>query len=139
MLKSDIITADPPSIQMYYYIEKYSQKYKIPRNYAYGIAHKETQYGGPFDWDYKPAQTSHSGAVGPMQVMVSTSKFINKETVTKEKLRTDIRYNVRTSMKTLRYLKNQYGDWKTALGCYNTGRPTVNQYALNVYNYQPKW
>jgi soluble lytic murein transglycosylase-like protein len=139
MLKSEVTTNDPPSIQMYYYIEKYSQEFDIPRNFAYGIAYCETRYGGPFDWDYKHAQTSFAGAVGPMQVMVATAKFINKETVTKEKLRTDIQYNVRTSMKLLRYLKDKYGDWKLVFGCYNTGRPMVNQYAINVYQFQPSW
>jgi hypothetical protein len=42
----------PPSLQMYNCIEKYSVKYNIPRNYAYGIAYKETRYLGPFHWDY---------------------------------------------------------------------------------------
>lgn len=139
MLNSEVTMTDPPSIQMYYYIEKYSQEFDIPREYAYGIAHCETRYGGPFDWDYKHGQTSPVGAVGPMQVMPNTSKFINKESVTKEKLRTDIQYNVRTSMKLLRYLKNRYGNWKLVFGCYNTGRPMINQYALNVYNFRPSW
>ena len=29
-----------------------------------------------------------------------------------------------------------YKDWKVAFGAYNTGRPVVNQYALDVYNYK---
>jgi hypothetical protein len=39
----------------------------------------------------------------------------------------------------LRRLKNKYGDWKVVFGCYNTGRPIVNDYAHKVYNYDPQW
>ena len=74
-----------------------------------------------------------------MQVMPATSRLINKEKVTKEKLKNDIAYNVRTSMKLLRRLHDKYKDWKLVFGAYNTGRPMINQYALNVYNYQPNW
>jgi soluble lytic murein transglycosylase-like protein len=139
MLKSNVTTADPPSIQMYYYIEKYSQEFDIPRNYAYGIAYCETRYRGPFDWDYNPYQTSPVGALGPMQVMPTTAQFVNGSRPSNKKLKTDIQYNVRTSMKLLRYLKDKYGDWKLVFGCYNTGRPMVNQYAINVYQFQPNW
>lgn len=139
MLKSEVTTADPPSIQMYFYIEKYSQEFDIPRNFAYGIAYCETRYGGPFDWNYNPYRTSPVGALGPMQVMPTTAKFINGTRPTNETLKTDIAYNVRTSMKLLRYLKDKYRDWKVVFGCYNTGRPVINGYAHNVYNFKPTW
>jgi hypothetical protein len=42
-------------------------------------------------------------------------------------------------MKVLRKLYNKYGDWKTVFGCYNTGRPCVNGYAVRVYNHQINW
>jgi soluble lytic murein transglycosylase-like protein len=124
---------------MYFYIEKYAEEFSIPKSYAYGIAYCETRYNGPFHWDYNPARTSSVGALGPMQVMPATSRLINKEKVTKEKLKNDIAYNVRTSMKLLRRLHDKYKDWKLVFGAYNTGRPMINQYALNVYNYQPNW
>ena len=130
---------DPPCIQMYYYIEKYSEKYNIPRKYAYGIAFKETGYRGPFHWRYNHALTSSAGALGPMQLMPSTSTGINGVKVSNEKLRTDIEYNVETSMKLLQKLKNKYSDWKLVFGVYNTGRPIVNQYAEDVYNFEPNW
>lgn len=139
MLKSEVTTADPPSIQMYFYIEKYAEEFNIPRNFAYGIAYCETRYGGPFDWNYNPYRTSPVGALGPMQVMPNTAKFINGTRPTNETLKTDIAYNVRTSMKLLRYLKDKYRDWKVVFGCYNTGRPLINGYAHNVYNFNPTW
>jgi soluble lytic murein transglycosylase-like protein len=90
-------------------------------------------------WRYRPDQTSSAGAVGPMQVMVATARYINKDDVSKERLRTDIKYNVRTSMKLLRRLYNLRGDWKVVFGEYNTGRPCVNGYAHKVYNHQLDW
>jgi len=128
----------PPSIQMAYYIQKYAAEYDIPTNYAFGIAYAETRYEGPYQWTYNPHQVSCAGAVGPMQIMPSTGQYNWKDrTVTREMLLNDIEFNVHTSMKLLRKLYNIYGDWKTVFGCYNTGRPCVNDYAIRVYNFTP--
>jgi soluble lytic murein transglycosylase-like protein len=130
---------DPPCLQMYHHIEQYADSFNIPKKYAYGIAYAETRYRGPFHWKYNHKQTSSAGAVGPMQIMPSTADYINKEHISTNELRSDIEYNVRTSMKLLRNLYDKYGDWKTVFGCYNTGRPCVNGYAVAVYNFEPTW
>jgi hypothetical protein len=127
----------PPCLQMHYYIQKYAKEYNVPLPYAYGIANCETAYKGPFHWKYNPAQTSCVGAVGPMQVMPSTAEWVWKKDVSTKQLREDVRFNVETSMKYLQYLHGIYKDWKTVFGCYNTGRPCVNNYAIKVYNYKP--
>ncbi len=132
-------TNEPPCIQMYYYIEQYSKQYNIPRKYAYGIAYKETGYRGPFHWHYNHRLTSSAGALGPMQIMPTTATHINGQRVPNEKLKTDIEYNVETSMKLLKTLKEKYGSWEVAFGAYNTGRPMVNQYAHDVYRFEPNW
>jgi len=130
----------PPSIQMAYYIQKYANEYEVPINYAFGVAYAETRYEGPYQWSYNPHQVSCAGAVGPMQIMPTTGKESWKDrTVTREMLLSDIEFNVRTSMKLLRTLHNRYGDWKTVFGCYNTGRPCVNDYAIKVYNFSPSF
>lgn len=139
MLKTEIKSTDPPCLQMYFYIEKYAEEYDIPKSFAYGIAYHETRYKGPFDWGYNHKLTSSVGALGPMQIMPSTAKWINKESVTKQKLKTDIEYNVKTSMKLLKILYRQHKNWKLAFGAYNTGRPMINKYAIDVYNFNPKW
>ena len=133
-----IISQDsPPCLQMYYLIEKYAEKYKIPRNYAYGIAYCETRYRNPFQWSYYHKQTSFAGAVGPMQIMLPTARWVwHRRDISREFLKNDIDLNVETSMKYLHYLHNRYNNWKLVFGCYNTGRPMINQYALNVYNYK---
>lgn len=132
----------PTSLKMYELIEKYSRMYDIPRYIAYNVSYKETRYGGPFDWNYNPAQESPVGAVGPMQVMVRTAVGINKRKISKESLRTDIRLNIETSMRLLRKLHNKYGRWDLVCGCYNTGRPMVNDYArfcATNKNYRRNW
>jgi soluble lytic murein transglycosylase-like protein len=130
---------DPPCLQMHYYIEKYADEYDIPLSYAFGLAYEETGYRGPFHWKYNHKQTSSVGAVGPMQIMPATAEWMEKEDVNVKKLREDIEYNVRISMKLLRYLHNKYGDWKLVFGCYNTGRPCINEYANDIYNKNFIW
>jgi len=139
MPKTEIKSTDPPCLQMYFYIEKYAKEFRIPRSFAYGIAYYETRYKGPYHQKYNPAQISSAGALGPMQIMPATSRWINQENVSPQKLKTDISYNVRTSMKLLRHLYDKYGDWKIVFGAYNTGRPIINNYAKDVYNYNPNW
>jgi soluble lytic murein transglycosylase-like protein len=133
-----IISQDsPPCLQMYYLIEKYAEQYNIPKRYAYGIAYCETRYRNPFQWTYYHKQTSFAGAVGPMQIMYPTAKYMwPGKKFTKTELRDNIALNVETSMKFLRHLHNRYHNWKIVFGYYNTGRPMINGYALNVYNYK---
>jgi len=132
----------PNCLKMYYFIEKYSEEYGIPKHIAYNIAYKETRYLGPFHWSYNHAQGSKAGALGPMQIMPATSEFINKEPIGGKKLKTDIEYNVRTSMKLLRYLHNKYKKWDIVCGVYNTGKVMVNDYALycsETKDYKKMW
>lgn len=130
--------ASPPSLQMYKYIKAYADTFDIPIRYAFGVANTETGYRGPFHWRYNPAQTSSAGALGPMQILLSTARYINKDNVSRETLKTDIEYNVRTGLKYLRRLYNIYGRWDLVFGYYNTGYPQVNGYAHKVLNYKMK-
>lgn len=134
--REDIIISGPPCVQMHESIEKYAEKYDIPKKYAFGVAYQETRYRGLTDWKYDHRQTSSASAVGPMQILYSTAKDVwPKEAFTKEELRDDIDFNVETSMKYLAYLYERYRDWKIVFGYYNTGYPKVNDYAIKVVNY----
>ena len=130
--------SSPPSLQMYKLIKQYADTFDIPLRYAFGVAYCETRYAGPFQWRYNPAQTSCSGAEGPMQILLSTARYINRDNVSRNTLRTDIEYNVRTGLKYLRRLHNIYHRWDLVFGYYNTGYPQVNGYARNVLNYKMK-
>ena len=132
----------PSSILMYENLEKYSDEYEIPKHIIYNIAFLETRYEGPFDWGYNPARTSPVGAVGPMQVMPSTADYVCNKKVSVKKLKTDIRFNIETSVKLLQRLYKKYGDWGIVCGCYNTGRPMINDYARfceKNKDYQKNW
>jgi hypothetical protein len=74
-----------------------------------------------------------------MQIMPSTADLVWKSQISKSVLMNNIEFNVHTSMKLLRKLHDRYEDWKIVFGCYNTGRPMVNQYAIDVYNHKPNW
>jgi soluble lytic murein transglycosylase-like protein len=129
----------PPCMQMYNYIKQYADTFDVPLRFAFGVARIETGYQGPFHWNYNHAQGSSAGALGPMQIMLPTARSNNHDNVSRERLRNDIEYNVRTSMKVLRKLYNKYGNWKVVFGCYNTGRPCINGYAERVYNHKINW
>ena len=52
-INKGLITS-PTSMRMYELIEKYSDKYDVPKYIAYNVAFKETRYQGPFHWNYNP-------------------------------------------------------------------------------------
>ena len=115
-IPDSIDRGSPPSLQMYKYIKAYADTFNIPIRYAFGVAYAETRYGGPFHWKYNPAQTSCTGAEGPMQVLLSTARYVNKDNVSRQQLRTDIKYNIKTSMKYLNMLHKTYKSWGTVFG-----------------------
>ena len=135
----EVSITSPACLRMYDAIHKYAKIYQIPKNYAFGIAYKETTYRGPFDWKYNHKRTSCVGAIGPMQIMPSTADLVWKTDISKKRLMEDIEFNVQTSMKLLHKLHERYRDWKIVFGCYNTGRPLINQYAIDVFNHKPNW
>jgi soluble lytic murein transglycosylase-like protein len=138
-IPDSIDQGSPPSLQMYKYIKAYADTFDIPVNYAFGVAYYETRYEGPFQWKYNPAQTSPTGAEGPMQILLSTARYLNKDGVSRQRLRTDIKYNVKTSLGYVRRLYNRYKSWPIAFGYYNTGYPRVNDYARKVVNFKINW
>lgn len=135
---AQITQSSPPCLQMHYAIEKYAREYDVPLDYAYGIAYFETRYAGPFDWKYNHTKLSKVGAIGPMQIMPETARFIwTDPDIDQNRLSNDIDFNVKTSMKILRHLYDRYHNWKLVFGWYNTGKPCINEYAVSVYNHKP--
>jgi hypothetical protein len=130
-----LLPSSPACLKMFTSIEKNAIKYRVPIRYALGIAYAETRYQGPFHWNYDPIQRSGAGALGPMQIIPSTADMMWNKKISREKLLSDIDFNVETSMKLLSSLHKKYKDWKIVFGCYNTGRPIVNDYAEKVYNF----
>ena len=132
----------PTSLLMYQSIEKYSEKYNIPKYVAYNVAYRETSYRGPFDWTYKHNQTSSTGALGPMQILSSTANWIEGEKIDRNELKTNIELNIELSMKYLSMLYKRYPNWAVVCGYYNTGYPKVNYYGSyceSNKDYKSKW
>jgi soluble lytic murein transglycosylase-like protein len=129
---SDNIEYAPPCVQLYSLLEKYSDEYGVPFEIAIGVAREETGYRGPFHWSYDPKQVSYANAYGAMQIQVPTANANWDERVTAKMLMTDLDLNVHISMKLLARLQKKYGNWKVALGVYNSGRPIVNDYAIRI-------
>lgn len=132
----------PTPIRMYDLLHQYSDKYQIPKHIAFNIAYLETRYRGPFDWNYIPGLKSYAGALGPMQIMPSTANYIENKNINKVELSNNLELNIKISMKLLRKLHNQYGNWGVVCGYYNTGRPMINSYAsfcITNKDYQNKW
>lgn len=138
-IQKNITINDPPCLQMYFYIQKYAKIYNIPEEYAFGLAYQETRYEGPFDWSYNHKQKSYANAYGPMQIQIPTARGLNKDNISEKILTENIDYNVMTSMKLLRRLKDKYGDWRLVFGAYNSGKPIINDYAIKIYNKQYTW
>lgn len=128
----------PESVKMAYYIEKYSVEYKIPRNIAYGVPYYETNYRGAMDTTYNPKRTSKHKAYGAMQIKLATANGLSDTLITKKELLNNTELNVRLSFKLLKILHDKYGNWKLAVGAYNTGRPMVNKYAKLVCKFDLK-
>lgn len=127
----------PDCIKVFSSIEKYSKMYDIPMKYALGIAYYETRYEGPTHWGYSADdKISSAGAIGAMQIMSSTANIIWNESISPEKLMSDIDFNIETSMKLLRILHDKYQNWKIVFGCYNTGKPLINDYSEKIYNFK---
>lgn len=125
----------PLNIKMYRYLNKYAAEYGVPINIAFGIAKYETGYMGLFHWSYNPKVTSTQQAHGAMQIRVPTANDYSDNKITEYDLLNDLELNVELSMKIISSLKDRHGSWELALGAYNTGKPKVNNYARNIYNF----
>jgi len=128
----------PESVKMAFYIEKYSILYNIPKNIAYGVPYYETSYRGTNDTNYNPKRISKHKAYGAMQIKLATANGISDTTITKKELLNNTELNVILSYKLLKKLYDKYGNWKLAVGAYNTGKPIVNKYAKLVCKFDLK-
>jgi soluble lytic murein transglycosylase-like protein len=132
----------PPSLTTFFLIEKYSKLYSIPKYIVYNIAYRETNYKGPYDWNYNPFVSSNAGADGPMQIKLSTANEINDTTTKRGVLKNNLEYNISTCFKLLDTLYKQYHDWGKVCGCYNTGSPVSNDYSrfcASNKDYRKNW
>lgn len=103
-------------LNYYKEIDKISKKYEVDREIIYSIIKIES--------NFRKDIISHKGAIGLMQIMPSTGKWMAKShnlPYSKEML-LDPTYNITTGTLYLHYLINRYkGDQKKVLIAYNAG------------------
>lgn len=122
----------PVSFKIAYWLDKYSKEYNVPIKMAYRCAELETNYTGPFDYDYNPYQGSYANAYGVMQIQLPTAQYMYPDTlITKNAILYNVEFNIQTSMKYLNYLYKIYHDWEKVFSVYNQG--TIG--ALRINNY----
>jgi len=121
----NLVKDSPPSVQLYHYTKYYCKVYNVPEWYAFRTLREETGYKGPNHLNYNPKQKSHANALGPFQVLLSTGKDMHDDyfPLTRELLLSDIRLNAKLGIKYIAWLFNQYNDWRTVAGRYNSGKP----------------
>lgn len=100
-----------------------AEKYDIPEQVIYAVIKIES--------DFNADATSRAGAVGLMQLMPGTFRWLTDD-VTREKLPdgmiSDPEANIRHGSCYLALLYSQYGDWQTAFAAYNAGQGRVNDW-----------
>lgn len=129
----DVIKLSPPSLQVFYRTIQYSDKYNVPTYISFGMVREETSYRNPFQWAYRPNQISSGNAYGSYQILLSTARWFWDKNITKEDLLYDIDLNSEIGIAYVKDKYDSYGDWRFALGRYNTGHKVINDYALKIY------
>jgi len=127
----DLIRISPQSMQVYHAINKYAPKHSIPYSVIYNVVKLETGWNGPLDLSYTYLQTSHTGAVGAMQFVMPTIKWLtDNDKLTKEYVKSNIDFNIKWGIYYLDMLYIRYDNMYLALTYYNTGYPKpINSYA----------
>lgn len=102
-------------------VEKYAKQYDVPENLVYAVMRTES--------GFDPQAISRVGAVGLMQMMPSTFRWLTEDILV-ESLEDDALYDPEVSIRYgvfyLRRMYDRYGDWQTALASYNAGSGRVD-------------
>jgi len=107
------------------FVTKYSADYGVPEYITYSVIKTESSF--------KSNAVSHAGAVGLMQIMPDTFKWIAEKLgeVYSEGLLYDPETNIRYGTYYLAYLYSEYGNWDTVFAAYNAGIGRVNGWISN--------
>ena len=105
------------------YVTIYSEKYGVPETLVYAVIRTES--------DFESGAVSGAGAVGLMQLMPSTFKWLTDDMLF-EHLESGMLYdpetNIRYGTYCLSYLYDRYGRWDLALAAYNGGLGNVDEW-----------
>lgn len=105
------------------YVERYAKQYDVPENLIYAVIRTES--------DFDPKAVSSVGAVGLMQMMPSTFRWLSDDMLgehLEDGMLYDPETNIRYGVYYLRRLYDRYGSWQTACAAYNAGNGTVDRW-----------
>ena len=108
------------------YVTVYAEKYGVPENLVYAVIRTES--------DFESGAISRVEAVGLMQIMPSTFKWLTNDVLFEhlnEGMLFDPETNIRYGTYYLSYLYDRYGDWELALAAYNGGLGNVDKWLEN--------
>lgn len=104
------------------FVEKYSEEYGVPEYIIYSTIKVES--------DFDSSAESSAGAIGLMQLMPDTFKYLMAEA--KEDYKADLIYgpetNIRYGTYYLSKLYLKYGNWDTVFAAYNGGTTNVDKW-----------
>ena len=105
------------------YVTVYAEKYGVPEELVYAVIRTES--------DFESGAVSGAGAVGLMQLMPSTFKWLTDDMLF-EHLESGMLYdpetNIRYGTYCLSYLYDRYGRWDLAIAAYNGGLGNVDEW-----------
>ena len=105
------------------YVTVYAEAYGVPEELVYAVIRTES--------DFESGAVSSAGAVGLMQLMPDTFKWLTDE-ILFDHLESGMLYdpetNVRYGTYYLSFLYDRYGDWELALAAYNGGLGNVDKW-----------
>lgn len=105
-------------------VEQYAAQYDVPPHLVYAVIRTESSFDSQ-------AQ-SGVGAIGLMQIMPDTFKWLQSKTPEKEKLDKSELYDAETNIKYgtffLSLLREEFGSDRLAIAAYHAGRGRVNQW-----------
>ena len=105
------------------YVEHYAKAYDLPPHLIYAVIRTES--------DFDSSATSAVGAIGLMQLLPDTFRWISDD-VLREKLDDGMIYdpetNIRYGCYYLHLLYDRYEDWTAALAAYNAGPGRVDRW-----------
>ncbi len=102
-------------------VEQYAKQYDVPVNLVYAVIRTES--------DFKSDAISSAGAIGLMQMMPSTFRWLSDDMLgecLKDEMLYDAETNIRYGVYYLRRLYDRYGDWMTVCAAYNGGSGRVD-------------
>jgi soluble lytic murein transglycosylase len=108
------------------YVTVYAEKYGVPEELVYAVIRTES--------DFDSGAVSSAGAVGLMQLMPQTFKWLTDE-ILFEHMESGMIYDPETNIRYGTYylsrLYDRYGNWEVALAAYNGGPGNVDKWLEN--------